>query len=140
MNQNQIVSLISKIRQKANKFIISQMDSQNIKGLVTSHGDILVALVKKSQLTMKDLIEITGKDKSTITALVDKLVNVGYIEKIKSSEDTRITLISLSEKGKSIIPQLKIISEKLLSRIYKGISEEEKMIVLDVLSKIEKNI
>jgi DNA-binding MarR family transcriptional regulator len=140
MNQNQIVSLISKIRQKANKFIIGEMDSQNIKGLVTSHGDILVSLINKSQLTMKDLITITGKDKSTITSLVDKLVSIGYIEKIKNNNDARITIISLTEKGKSVIPQLKIISDKLLSRIYKGILEEEKNIVVDILTRIEKNI
>jgi len=59
------------------------MAKRNIKGLVTSHGDILYALFQKRTLTMKEIAEGIEKDKSTVTALVNKLIAHGYVQKEK---------------------------------------------------------
>ena len=83
MNTNNIISLIATIREKSNKFIMREMNNRNIKGLVTSHGDILMALFKNEVLTMKDISEKIERDKSTVTTLVDKLVSIGYVTKQK---------------------------------------------------------
>lgn len=139
MDTRDIISLISNIRENANKFITNEMDNWGIKGLVPSHGDILSALLKCEKLTMKELAEKIGKDKSTVTALVDKLIKQGYVEKTKDIEDNRVVFVSLTEKGKELKPMFEAISQRLLSIAYKGMSQNEKEELIKNLKKIKNN-
>jgi DNA-binding MarR family transcriptional regulator len=139
MNTNDIISLIAKIREKSNKFIIREMNNRDIKGLVTSHGDILSALFKNDVLTMKAISEKIERDKSTVTTLVDKLVNLGYVSKQKDLNDSRIILVSLTNKGKQLKSDFEAISKELIATVYKGIKEEEKEQLIKTLEKIKNN-
>ncbi len=89
---------------------------------------------------MKEIAEIIDKDKSTITALINKLIALDYVKKDKDRKDNRISIISLSEKGKALKPLFKEISEKLREKAYQGISEQEKEILNILLMKLNKNI
>jgi len=139
MEAKDIISLISKIKESANGFITSEMDKWGLKGLVTSHGDILDALLKGEKLTMKELADKIGRDKSTITALVDKLIKQGYVEKTRDIEDNRVVFVTLTEKGKELKPMFEKISQELLSRVYTGISQNEREELIKTLKKIKNN-
>jgi MarR family transcriptional regulator, organic hydroperoxide resistance regulator len=134
-----IISLISAIRRKSNELIISEMAGHNIKGLVTSHGDILAALFEKKVLSMKEIAERIGRDKSTVTALINKLIKFGYVKKQSDPQDSRIVLVALTNKGRALQTDFYEISGKLLSTVYKGISDSEKMAVSAILNKIKQN-
>jgi len=139
MDKNNILALISVIRDKANKFLIYEMSMRGIEGLAPSHGSIFAALFMESKLTMKDLSQRIKKDKSTVTVLVDKLVKLGYVEKTRDLIDTRVVYVTLTERGKELRPELQEISHKLISKVYKDISEEEQELVVSILSKIKNN-
>jgi len=139
MEARDIISLISKIRENANGLITNEMDNWGIKGLVISHGDILFALLKSEKMTMKELAKKINKDKSTVTALVDKLIKQGYVEKTKDIEDNRVAFVALTEKGKELKPMFDGISRELLSIVYKDISQNEKEDLIRILNKIYNN-
>lgn len=139
MEAKDIISLISKVRDSANSFIEAEMSKWGIEGLATSHGDILFALLKNEKLTMKELAEKIDKDKSTVTALVDKLIKQGYALKTRDTEDNRVVFVTLTEKGKELEPMFDAISQKLFSTVYKDISESEKEELLITLTKIKNN-
>ena len=139
MEAKDIISLISKIKESANGFITSEMDKWGVKGLATSHGDILDALLRSEKLTMKELADKIGRDKSTITALVDKLIKQGYVEKTRDIADNRVMFVTLTEKGKKLKPMFESISQDLLSKVYKDISENEKEELIKTLKKIKNN-
>jgi DNA-binding MarR family transcriptional regulator len=140
-NTNHIISLISNIRDDLNKLIVSQLERNSISGLAPSHGSILQLLFNaKDTLTMQNISEKINRDKSTITALVNKLLRLGYIEKIKSIEDSRVTMIVLSKKGWELEPIFNRISKNLLDTIYKDFTYEQQLEVIDALEKINKNI
>ncbi|MBE6071874.1 MAG: winged helix-turn-helix transcriptional regulator [Clostridium butyricum] len=139
MRIEDIISLISKIRDHANKFITDEMDKYGVNGLAISHGDIIFALLKNDKLTMKEISERIERDKSTVTALVNKLIKQGYVEKTKDIDDNRVAFVSLTEKGKALKPMFDTISKDLISTVYEGISEKEKEEVLRTLLKIKNN-
>jgi MarR family transcriptional regulator, organic hydroperoxide resistance regulator len=139
MRTGDIISLISKVRENANKFITDEMDKWGVKGLAPSHGDILSALLKHERLTMKELADKIGRDKSTVTVLVDKLIKQGYVEKTRDIEDNRVVFVSLTEKGRELKPMFDAISKDLISTVYKGISENEKEELIETLTKIKNN-
>lgn len=139
MSTRDIISLIATIREKANRLIIQEMSIREMEGLAPSHGDILSALFEYSSLTMKELAKEINKDKSTVTALVNKLLNLGYIERTRDLTDSRIVYITLTEKGKSLKSDFKEISDKLIERVYKNISKDDQEVVINILTKIENN-
>lgn len=139
MSTRDIISLIATIREKANRLIIQEMSIREMEGLAPSHGDILSALFEYSSLTMKELAKKINKDKSTVTALVNKLLNLGYIERTRDLADSRIVYITLTEKGKNLKSDFKEISDKLIERAYKDISKNDQEVVINILTKIENN-
>lgn len=140
MNSNDIISLISKIREKVNKRLIAEMESHGIQGIVTSHGDILYALNHKSRMTMAEIASAIGKDKSTVTALVEKLVKLNYVSKERDTEDTRIVYVTLTQRGEELKPVFNQISKELLEVFYKELTEEEKEVLFRLLNKIYCNL
>lgn len=139
MKAEDIISLISRIRDHANTFITDEMNKCGLKGLATSHGDIIFALLNNEKLTMQEIAEKIERDKSTVTALVNKLIREGYVEKTKYSLDNRVVFVSLTEKGKALKPMFESISKDLISTVYEGISEKEKEDLLKTLLKIKNN-
>jgi DNA-binding MarR family transcriptional regulator len=139
MSTRDIISLIAVVREKANRFIIQEMSTKEMEGLAPSHGDILSALFEYSSLTMKDLAKKINKDKSTVTALVNKLLNLGYIERTRDIEDSRIVYITLTEKGENLKGDFKEISDKLIERVYRDISKNEQEVLINILTKIYNN-
>ncbi len=139
METKDIISLISKVRESANRFIIGEMKRWGVTGLVPSHGDIIFALLKSETLTMKDLSERIGKDKSTVTALVDKLLKLGYVEKTRDTKDSRVIFVTLTDNGRELKPMFDAISKDLMELVYRDISSEEKEALLYTLLKIYHN-
>jgi len=139
MKQNKAIALISRIREKANRFIIKELEAQGIDGIVPSHGDILVHLFAGGKYTMKDLAEKIHRTKPTVTVLVDKLVDYGYVLKEKSLEDSRVTFIILTDKGLTLNPTFTKISAKLNDLVYSNLTDQEVEVFERALSKINDN-
>lgn len=137
-----VLSLIAKINANANKIIIKESKKYGLEGLCPSHGNILIALYKnRDGVMMNELSKFTHKDKSTITALVNKLEKMGLISKAKSKKDTRSTIVKLTKKGEeseSIV--LGKISKNILDVLYKDFTQSEKTQLLFLLKKLDTNV
>lgn len=142
-----ISSLIAQIQNDANNYLDSQLKKIGLSEITTSHGFILFVLSqnkntetqKLEPMTMKEISKRIDKNKSTMTVLIDKLLKYGYIIREKNNTDTRYSYISLSEKGKSFIPEMERISKELSEKFYNGFSEGEKKTVFYLLDKILSN-
>lgn len=141
INTNSIISIIGNIHNSSNKLIIEELKKHNLEGLAPSHGDILIVLYQnEAGVPMNKITASINKDKSTVTALINKLLKMELIEKTKCKEDSRSTIIKLTKKGLETKPiVMENISKKLLDTTYKNFSEEEKEIVCKLLEKIKDN-
>ena len=131
------LSLISKIYEKGNSFIIESLKQNGAEGLVPSHGDILVALYMNGKMTMKEIAEKIHRTKPTVTVLVDKLEKLNYVKREVSSKDSRYTYIILTEKGKEFKPvfeekaecaaknKANLILNNAVSSVFNGISTDK---------------
>ncbi|MGQ8872736.1 MarR family winged helix-turn-helix transcriptional regulator [Paenibacillus sp. TSA_86.1] len=139
MKTRDAVSLISKIKEKTSRFILNEMAAEGINDLATSHGDIIYALYNHQRLTMAEIAKNIRKDKSTVTALIDKLVRTGYVVKERDATDSRIVHVALTTKGEALKPVFEDISERLLDTFYANITGDEKKELLRILIKIYDN-
>ena len=131
-----ILSLISKIHEKGNRFIINELKNSGAEGLVPSHGDILVCLYKNSKMTMKDIANCIHRTKPTVTVLVDKLEKLGYLKREVSDKDSRFTNIVLTQKGEDFQTTFEKISKDLNEMLYKNLSNKEVEILEELLRKV----
>lgn len=140
MKTVKVMGLISNIREKSAQFINNQLREKGVEGLINSHGTILSILYDyDGKITMNEIGKIIGKKKSTLTDLIKKLVELGYITREKSEKDSRVVEITLTEKGWQFKPLFEEISENLLEKTYKDFTEEEKETIMLLLNKIRKN-
>jgi DNA-binding MarR family transcriptional regulator len=140
MKTNHIISLVSKIRDKAGRLIIHELHARNISGLAPSHGDILMLLFHSGTVSMRAVAKRIGRDKSTVTALVKKLIDFGYVQKEQDQNDNRVTLITLTTSGKALKKDFDEISAALLMQVYKGFTDKEKEVMVRGLEKINNNL
>jgi DNA-binding MarR family transcriptional regulator len=125
MRRGNAIALISRIREKANRLIVSELEDHGIRGIVPSHGDILNVLFREERSTMNELAKKIHRTKPNVTILIDKLVEYGYVKKDKSTTDNRVTYITLTDKGESLRPVFLSISTKLNKIVYGKIPAEE---------------
>lgn len=139
-NISSILSLISHIHSQSQDFIQKEFKEMGLDTLATSHGNILFCLSQNQFLTPGELAKKINRDKSTATALVHKLEREGFVEIKKNSNDCRKKIITLTEKGKNYTEATDALSQKLLSTSWKNFSDEEKSLLLALLSKLSSNL
>lgn len=140
MNNKNSIALMSRITEKAHRLIVRELEAREIKGIVPSHGGILALLFTGEMYTMKELAEKIHRTKPTVTVLVDKLVELGYVIKEKSHEDSRVTFIKLTKKGIALQPDFAAVSEKMNAIVYTKVAEEEANVLQELLIKINSNL
>lgn len=131
-----IASLTGKIRNNVNNLIVTELVNRGIKGIVPSHGDILVCLYCMDGLSVKEIAEKINRTQPTTTVLIDKLQKIGYIKRIKCLEDSRVSRIYLTEEGKQLEPIFKDVSCKINEVLYGGLDEMEKEQIEYLLEKV----
>lgn len=134
-----VLTLISKIHSEAADYLQVKLKDLGLAKLASSHGNILYRLSLEDKITMSDLAKLVNRDKSTITVLVRKLEQNGFVEKITSTEDARVSYIRLSQKGKDFTKGTNEISRSLMETCYRNFSESEKESLLSLLLKVSGN-
>jgi DNA-binding MarR family transcriptional regulator len=84
-----------------------------------------VFLYQQNGLSVKELAEKIQRTQPTVTVLVNKLESFGYVHRLKSGEDSRITLIKLTDKSIQLQPVFRKISDKLNDVIYGGLDRAQ---------------
>ena len=87
------------------KYIEAELGRMNLGELATSHTEIVTYLIRKGSASMQELAAALERDKSTITVLVRKLENLGFIKRESGSDDARVTLIRLTPGGAALRSQ-----------------------------------
>jgi DNA-binding MarR family transcriptional regulator len=140
MNDKYIIYFISRAKANMIKFIENKLKENKLDDLIPTHGNILTALYESDKnLTMKEIAKKIGKDKSTVTSLVNKLITLGYVEKEKCTKDKRVTYIGLTQKSRDIEGSFNFISSQVKETAYSNFTEDEKKEFLRLLRKLSSN-
>lgn len=140
MGTGHIIALVARVRDEANRHILEQLDAYGIRGLAPSHGDILVSLFGEDGLTMGQIAARIGRDKSTVTTLIKKLEDAGYVTRKRCTTDNRARHIHLTRKGKALKPDFWAISRKLMDTIWSGFTQKEKETTVTLLTRMLSNL
>ena len=132
-----LIPLLQKKSAQIPQYIAKKLLDHGLHGLSASHAEILYYLLREGPLKMRDLSKRINKDKSTVTALINKLLKLGYVTRQGCSEDSRVVWIHLSQKGQQLAPIFQEISAGLMAEFFKPFSKKELYDMHDLLTKIE---
>lgn len=74
----------------------------------------------------------------TLTIAVNSLVKKGYVERVRSEEDRRVVLISLSEKGKGAYLHHRKFHDQMIDAVVEELTEEEQQVLERALRKLNQ--
>ena len=74
----------------------------------------------------------------TLTIAVNNLVKKGYIDRVRSKEDRRVVLVSLTEKGKKAYQHHKRFHEEMVQSLLKGLSDQEISTLVTALTNLRE--
>jgi DNA-binding MarR family transcriptional regulator len=130
---------MGRISEKSNRYLTQEMGKIGLAGLAPSHGDVIANLFKYQEISMSQLSSAIFRDPSTVTALVNKLKQRGFVQTRKDEEDSRVTIVSLTDSGKALEPHFQAISRDLYDIEYQGVTDEERKTLQCLLAKINSN-
>ena len=133
------VSTLSRTLAAANRFLMTRLREEGLDTLVPSHGDILMHLFVHESVTMHELARAIGREPSTVTSLVKKLANAGYVQTAKHDGDRRITYASLTEQGRQLRNVFDEISAGLVATQMAGVSSADFDVTRDTLETMRRN-
>ena len=135
-----LVSVLARTRAQANHFLVREMAAAGMGNLATSHGDILSELFEEDALLMSQLARRVGRDPSTVTALVKRLVAAGYVTTARNTHDRRAVMVSLTPAGHNLRSRFAAISKRLLAVQSEGISSHDAQVARRVLLRMQENL
>lgn len=139
MNPDAIIALIGTIRARAYRFLRMELEAHGMQGLAPSHGAILSELFGSEVLTMSEIAHRIDRDRSTVTALVAKLDEHGYVVRSKDECDGRVTYVRLTDAGRKLEKAFHEISKRMLERTYADMSQEDQQTLASLLLQVSVN-
>lgn len=73
--------------------------SETMAGLHGPQLVLLLHLAHSPALSMRELAEAAHTSSANLTGIIDRLVERGLVERVRSEEDRRVILVQLTEKG-----------------------------------------
>jgi DNA-binding MarR family transcriptional regulator len=101
---------------------------------------ILYHLWKDDGLNQQQLCDKTFRDKPSITRLIDKLVNLGLVERKVSEVDKRVNYIFLTDGARDLQNQTIEIANQTMDEALVDITKNEIETVKNVLQKVYDNL
>ena len=122
--QRQAGFLMAKIRQVSGRVFERILKEYNIE-INSAQGRIMFALWQADGISINELAKKTQLKKSTLTSMLDRLENMGYVRRQRCKEDRRKILIKRTNKDKTLESKYVELSQEITKLFYKGFSKSQ---------------
>lgn len=112
--------------------------SGEYKDVTANDMHVIEAVDMEGARNMTSVAKTLGVTTGTLTIAVNSLVKKGYVERVRSEEDRRVVLISLSEKGRKAYLHHQRFHEQMIEAIVEELSAEEQVVLEKALVKLER--
>ncbi|MDD4107830.1 MAG: MarR family transcriptional regulator [Prolixibacteraceae bacterium] len=117
--------------------VFSEVISQNsYEDLTNQQLNCMLVIIRLRNPTLTQLSKELNLTKPTVTVLVDKLVNKGYLRRVTSENDRRAIHLHIEKKGENIERLRGIAHLRMTERIMAGLNNTEALILTELLKKV----
>lgn len=137
--ENTLAPWLGKTMKMIDNHIQDVFYEENID-LTKTQWIILSRLKVKDGVPQQELAFITGRDKTSLTRLINTMEKKNLVARIPSKNDKRINLIYLTKLGIAMHEQTLPVIKNIASNLQKNISEEEVKSAISVIKKVQQNL
>lgn len=109
-------------------------------GITTDQFRLLTMLWKEDGITQQQLAAMLGRDRASVTRMVDILEEHGIVARISNKNDRRINLLYLTKKGRELEPAAAACARQTLDEMTKNFSEPEEAAFSALLQRAIENL
>jgi DNA-binding MarR family transcriptional regulator len=117
--------IISKIHQLGGRILARKLKEHNIEDLNPAQGRIMFVLWHRDGIPINELAKKTSLGKSTLTGMLDRLEESGFLVRTPSTEDRRKIIIKRTQKDRVFQRKYIRISQEMTEGFYKGFKKKE---------------
>lgn len=116
--------------------------SENLKesGFTNQQIMVIKLIAHNGQVTISQLCDEMFLAKGTVSGIVKRLEEAGYVKKIKNEEDKRNTYVTFSDNGMEFAKKFRNDINKSFDEIFRNFTEEEIIEVKSNLLKLRNKI
>lgn len=128
--------ILVKLFRNINDIEEQAIQTEEYKNVTTNDMHVIEAIGPESPRNMTAVARTLGVTTGTLTISVNSLVKKGFVDRVRSEEDRRVVLVSLSSKGKRAFRHHQRFHEEMIDAVTARLTEEEK----EVLGKALRNL
>lgn len=132
-----LIQIVAGIHLKTRKFTEKQVKQLN---MTYPQLGALMALIRKDNITQRELAELLETDTTTAMVLCDSLEKKGWLMRTRDRNDRRVNRLIMTDKGKDIYTQAMSLIMAGYEYVFKRAPSDELSKVLPFLEKIYKHI
>ena len=111
--------------------------TSEFKDITNNDMHIIEAIGISEPKNMSTVAKSLSVTIGTLTIAMNNLVKKGYVERVRSQEDRRVVLLSLSKKGRKAYEHHKVFHNNMIQATVDKLTEEEKNILAKALVNLK---
>lgn len=137
MERNDLALKLFVVMSRANHAIMDAI-KEDIKtyGLNPTEFAVLELLYHKGDVPLQKIGEKILLASGSITYVVDKLEDKGYLQRLSCPKDRRITYAVITEKGKELMSDIFPKHEEKIAELFSVLSPQEQEQMIDAFKKL----
>ncbi|MGG3505303.1 MarR family transcriptional regulator [Paenibacillus lautus] len=100
----------------------------------------LLCKLTRGQISQSDLQKAVSIDPAAVTRHVQQLEAEGMLLRTRCENDNRITLVQLTEEGKSKVATFRAEKDRFMEALQADLTESERLAFVQVLQKLNNQI
>ena len=132
----ELLSSIQGVSKKLRAIKEKQLEKSNLQDFSLSHFRYIEEIYNMKNPTFVELTKQLGLNKSTVTLMIAKLIEKGYVTKTRSKEDGRIYYLSLTGLGEKIVKDYNKVYKEFVSQIVSKFDSTEIDLLVSLLQRI----
>ena len=140
MNNNEIVfNTVEMISQLMGELESKAFEMEGFSDITMNQMHYLETIARHGEPTFGDLANYLGVTRPSVSVIVKKLIDTGYVRKIQSKLDGRVFNLQLTEKGERFNELHSEVHQILARRITENLDQDEIEALASLLEKITPN-
>ena len=138
--KHNLEELIDIILSKSEQLEDELKRQSDLKGLTVKQLHCIQLIEEYRNPTLTELASGLGITKPSVTVLIEKLVDKGFVKKVKSDTDRRSAHLHLTDRGEKASCLHKEVHSQFAEKLAQNLSEPEKDKLVVLLNKAVKSI
>lgn len=111
-----------------------------VLGSTRAQWRVLAKLSRRDGQKQIELAEAVDVEPITLSRMVDRLQEAGYVERRQDDADRRVWRIHLTDKARPILEELEALSDIFHADMLAGVAPEDRVIASRVLARVRDNL